>query len=180
MNEEFTGNIFLGLGANTGNRLMFLKTAVQMLEEDPYTRIVKVSSVYESEPYGLKEQDNFLNAVVMIATRRDLFELHKWIKDLEVRIGRHEGPRWGPREIDIDLLFYNDVTYSDVRLTVPHKEVLLRDFVLIPLKEISGEFVHPGEGVRIADIETGKIEKLIFATHKTALSDRSGENIDGV
>jgi 2-amino-4-hydroxy-6-hydroxymethyldihydropteridine diphosphokinase len=140
----------------------YLRNAVDMIKDDSLSVIDNISSVYESIPYGLKEQDNFLNAVIEISSARSLQDLSKWIKTVEKAIGRIEGPRWGPREIDIDLLFYGDVVYSDEKLTVPHKEILLRDFVIIPLKEIAPGFQHPVTGQVIADIDTWNVEELII------------------
>ncbi|MGE5399875.1 MAG: 2-amino-4-hydroxy-6-hydroxymethyldihydropteridine diphosphokinase [Ignavibacteriales bacterium] len=172
-----TENIFLGLGSNKGDRLSFLREAVQKIGADKETMIVRFSSVYETEPYGLKEQDYFYNAVIQIVSNRSLAELRPWIKNLEKEIGRVEGPKWGPREIDIDLLFYNDMVYSDELLTVPHKEVLLRDFVLVPLAEIAPDFIHPVINRKISDIDTGKLEHLIIKKYSTDLLNYSGENI---
>jgi 2-amino-4-hydroxy-6-hydroxymethyldihydropteridine diphosphokinase len=162
-------NIFLGLGSNKGDRIGFLQTAVDRIKDDPLSSIGKVSSVYESIPYGLKEQDNFLNAVIEISSERNLQELSLWIKKLEKEIGRVEGPRWGPREIDIDLLFYDNVVFSDPKLTVPHKEILLRDFVIVPLKEIAPGFQHPVTGQTMGSIDTGTVEELIIKKFATNL-----------
>ncbi|MGE5352234.1 MAG: 2-amino-4-hydroxy-6-hydroxymethyldihydropteridine diphosphokinase [Acidobacteriota bacterium] len=162
-------NIFLGLGSNKGNRIDYLKEAVSRIRADRKTRVEKVSSVYETEPYGLKEQNPFLNAVIQISSERSLMDLHPWIKSLEKEIGRIEGPKWGPREIDIDLLFYNDTIFSSERLTVPHKEVLLRDFVLVPLQEIAPEFEHPVLKKKVSQISTSELEKLILKKLSTEL-----------
>lgn len=164
-----TENIFLGLGSNKGNRIDYLKAAVEKIRADRETKVEKISSVYETEPYGLKEQNPFLNAVIQISSERSLLELHPWIKNLEKEIGRQEGPKWGPREIDIDLLFYNDTVFSSERLTVPHKEVLLRDFVLVPLLEIAPEFEHPVIKKKVSEISTGDLEKLILNKLSTEL-----------
>lgn len=154
-------NIFLGLGSNKGDRFSFLKKAVDRIISDSLTQVEKVSSVYETIPYGVKEQDNFFNAVIKIKSARKLKELLLWIKNLEKEIGRVEGSKWGPREIDIDLLFYDNVIFEDETLKVPHKEVLLRDFVIVPLAEIAGEFVHPVTGQFIKDIDKNNVEKLV-------------------
>lgn len=164
-----TNNIFLGLGSNKGDRLSYLKEAVSKIRADGKSRVEKISSVYETEPYGLKEQNQFLNAVIQISSERSLMELHPWIKNLEKEIGRKEGPKWGPREIDIDLLFYNDTVFSSEKLTVPHKEVLLRDFVLVPLEEIAPEFEHPVLRKKISEISTGQLEHLILKKLSTDL-----------
>ncbi|HEX2868448.1 MAG TPA: 2-amino-4-hydroxy-6-hydroxymethyldihydropteridine diphosphokinase [Ignavibacteriales bacterium] len=164
-----TNNIFLGLGSNKGDRLAYLKEAVSKIRADRMTQVDRISSVYETEPYGLKEQNQFLNAVIQISSERSLEELHPWIKSLEKEIGRKEGPKWGPREIDIDLLFYNDTVFSSQKLTVPHKEVLLRDFVLVPLEEIAPEFEHPVLRKKISEIGTAQLEQLILKKFSTEL-----------
>lgn len=170
-------NIFLGLGSNKGDRLGFLKTAVNKINSDENTKVEAFSSVYETEPYGCKEQNFFLNAVIKISSERTLKELCPWIKALEREIGRIEGPKWGPREIDIDLLFYNDSIYSDERLTVPHREILLRDFVLVPLKEIAPEFEHPVIKTKIRDIDVSKLEQLIIKKYSIDLLENTGDSI---
>lgn len=164
-------NIYLGLGSNKGDRLSYLKAAVAKINGDEKTLFKGFSSVYETEPYGLKEQNLFFNAVIQISSERSLEELCLWIKALEREIGRQDGPKWGPREIDIDLLFYNDTIYSDHRLTVPHKEVLCRDFVLVPLIEIAPEFEHPVIKTKIKDIDISHIEKLIIKKYSINLLD---------
>jgi 2-amino-4-hydroxy-6-hydroxymethyldihydropteridine diphosphokinase len=151
--------------------------AVDKIRSDEKTAVDLCSSVYETEPYGLKEQNFFLNAVIKIRSERTLKELSPWIKTLEREIGRQEGPKWGPREIDIDLLFYNNTIFSDERMTVPHREVLLRDFVLVPLNEIAPEFEHPGIKKKIKDIDVSKLEKLVIKKYSIDLLDFTGDNI---
>jgi len=168
-------NIFLGIGSNKGNKIEYLASAVQKLNSDEFCKVEKVSSIYESEPYGVKEQDTFFNAVVQLRSERNLFELHSLIKKFEKEIGRIESSKWGPREIDIDLLFFGNEIYSDEKLTVPHKEILLRDFVIIPLKEIAPEFIHPKAQIKIKEIDLNKIEKLIFKKIEIDLKNFLGE-----
>lgn len=152
-------NIFLGLGSNRGDRFSYLKSAVQKIKENFI--LEEYSSVYETEPFGYKEQEHFYNAVVKINTSLPLKELCPLIKKLEIETGRIPGQRWGPREIDIDLLFYNDMVYSDEKLTIPHKEFLLRDFVIVPMQEIAPDFIHPVNGIKMKDIDLTGIENLI-------------------
>ncbi len=161
-----TNDIFLGLGSNKGNKIEFIRSAIEILKADPKIKIESASSLYESEPYGLKEQDTFFNAVIKIKSSYDLHELHAKIKSVEKEIGRQNGTKWGPREIDIDLLFFGKTIFSDEKLTVPHKEILLRDFVIIPLSEISENFVHPQTEKKLSEVDLSKIEKLIFKKHE--------------
>ena len=97
-------NVFLGIGSNVGDRLHFLAEAVRKVKGLPATSIVKVSSVYKTEPVGVKNQDDFLNAVVWVQTTVALAVFHSRMKKIEKEMGRVERIRWGPREIDIDIL----------------------------------------------------------------------------
>ncbi|RJP61735.1 MAG: 2-amino-4-hydroxy-6-hydroxymethyldihydropteridine diphosphokinase [Ignavibacteriales bacterium] len=172
MNNGFismTENIFLGIGSNKGDRLQYLKNAVQEIKLATDTVLEKASSVYESEPYGHKEQNNFYNAVLKIKSSRSFNSFCPWIKELEKKIGRIPGEKWGPREIDIDLIFFDDLVYNDGCLIVPHKEIMLRDFVLMPMIEIAPDFIHPVEKIKMKDVELDKIEKLIFKKVDTNL-----------
>jgi len=155
-------NIFLGIGSNKGDRLNYLKTAVREINLECDTLVEAVSSVYESEPYGNKEQDPFYNAVVKIKSSKSFNSFCPWIKELEKKIGRKPGEKWGPREIDIDLIFFDDLVFNDGCLVVPHKEMMVRDFVVIPMVEIAPDFIHPVEKIRMKNISQDKIEKLIF------------------
>jgi len=159
-------NIFLGLGSNRGDRLNYLKQAAKVIKCDELCRVKVVSSVYESEPYGNKQQEYFLNVVLNISSDRSLKDLGLWIKNLEKEIGRIPGEKWGPREIDIDLLFFDHSVYKDDNVLVPHKELLLRDFVVVPMREIAPEFIHPVEKIKMKDVDLNKIEKLIFRRYK--------------
>lgn len=121
-----------------------------------------MSSVYETKPYGVKEQGNFYNAAAKIRTDYDLVELFYFLKSIEMDLGRTEKEKWGPREIDLDILFYNDEIYHDEILNVPHTEIEKRDFVLIPLCEIEQELVHPVSHKKICEYDKKKIENHII------------------
>jgi len=145
-------NVFLGIGSYVGDRVQFLAGAVRKIREIPETRIVKVSSVYETEPVGVKSQDAFLNAVVWIQTPMALTVFHSRMKMIEKEIGRVERFRWGPREIDIDVLMYGDHVINGSAIVVPHKEMVNRKFVLKPFAEISPETIHPSEHKTIKEL----------------------------
>ena len=143
---------FIALGTNKGNRLDNLKKAVRCFENDAKTTVIKKSLIYETKPFGYREQGDFLNAVIKINTNYLLKDLFNFIKEIEKRLGRTESFRWGPREIDIDILFYDDLVHSDDVITIPHPGIPERDFVLIPLSEIEPELVHPVLKKKISDI----------------------------
>ena len=123
-----------------------------MIDSNPYCEVEAVSSIYESAPYGEIEQGEFFNAVFKIKTYLELKELFKFLKLVETQVGRKVTTKWGPREIDLDILFYNDLIFSDNQITVPHKDLLNRDFVLVPLNEIAPDLIHPSMNKKISEI----------------------------
>jgi 2-amino-4-hydroxy-6-hydroxymethyldihydropteridine diphosphokinase len=134
--------IVLGLGSNIGNntsREDNIATAIKLLDSHPRITVEKISSLYETEPVGLKEQPSFINAVIVIKTDLLPLELLDVCLAVEKKMGRVRELRWGPRNIDIDLLVYNDVTMTDAALELPHPRMAERKFVLIPLAEIADE-----------------------------------------
>jgi len=154
--------VFLGLGSNKGDRLDYLRRATGFIESNGKCRVIGVSSVYETTPYGPIEQENYYNAVAEIETGMNLNDLHNFVKDSEIKIGRGSGEvKWGPREIDIDILFYNNLIYKSDLLKVPHNEILQRDFVIIPLVEIAPGFIHPEMKQELGKIDLSKIKKHI-------------------
>lgn len=133
----------LGLGSNLGDREQYLKTAVDQLSKDDYIKVKKVSSYIETEPYGPVDQPDFLNAAVLVETLYTAEELLMVTSDIEQDAKRERIIHWGPRTLDIDILLFDDEIISTERLTVPHKEMHLRDFVLRPADEIAPYLMHP-------------------------------------
>jgi len=143
---------FLGLGSNLGNRLVSLRSAVDRIAGLNNTRIANVSSVYETEPYGVKDQPDFLNAVIGIETDLSVEELQRHLKSIEQEAGRIRRAKWGPREIDIDILFFGSRRIEGGILTVPHPGVAERRFVLEPLAEVSPDFIHPVTQMTVSEL----------------------------
>jgi|GEM_PF-2984155 2-amino-4-hydroxy-6-hydroxymethyldihydropteridine diphosphokinase len=133
-----------------------------MISSEPKCRLLKLSSIYETAPFGDKNQDNFYNGAAEIETDFDLFDFLAFLKDTEKIIGRRPGQKNGPREIDLDILFYNNLVYSDDKITIPHKGIIYRDFVLVPLCEIASSFIHPVINKKICEIEMLDEEKYIL------------------
>lgn len=148
-------HVFIGLGSNVGDRLHYLRQAVEALAKLEGTRVKKTSSVYATEPVGVKEQAEFLNAVVEIETVLEMRRLYTSLKEIERALGRTPRQRWGPREIDLDILYYNDVVLNEPELKIPHPEISNRRFVLTPLAEIAPEFVDPIQNLTILDMLQG-------------------------
>lgn len=147
-----TYRVFLGLGSNVGEREKFLSRAVARLKKVQSIKLVWASSVYETDAVGKTDQPRFLNAVLEIETALEPRELFAEVKSIEQQVGRTESERWGPREIDIDILLYDGLVFSDDVVTVPHPELERRKFVLVPLKEIAPDLVHPVNGMTMEEL----------------------------
>lgn len=132
---------YVGLGSNVGDRLSNLRRALAECEARGII-VQKASSVYETEPVGPPQPD-FLNAVVEVSTELRPEELIRALKQIELDLGRSPGERWGPREIDLDLLLYGDEVVTESTLKVPHPQMLGRAFVLVPLLEIAPRVAMP-------------------------------------
>lgn len=164
--------VFLGLGSNLGHREKYLNTAVAHLKNLKDTRIVWASAIYESEPYGNLDQPKFLNAALEIETALTPKELCAEVKAIERLVGRTSSERWGPREIDIDVLVYDGLVFQDETVTVPHPEMEKRKFVLVPMKEIAPDLVHPINGMTMEELlaackDTGRV---VQSHHKILLT----------
>ena len=133
---------YVALGSNLGDREENLRNALKHLEANA-VRVVKVSTFIETEPYGVTDQPGFVNAVCQVETKLKPLELLRLLLKIELEMGRVRLRRWGERNIDLDLLLYEDVCVVSEELTLPHPDMQNRDFVLLPLAEIAGEVVHP-------------------------------------
>lgn len=135
-------DIYLGLGTNMGDKKGNLFRAIEMLDERG-VKVLEKSSIYETEPIGIKEQDWFLNMAVMVETDLSPEELLKVINEIEAEMGRERNLKWGPRVIDIDILLYGRKGIETDELQIPHRFLAERKFVLEPLNEIAGGVTHP-------------------------------------
>jgi len=135
--------VFLSLGSNKGNRFQNLIFAILKISQLSSTKIKKMSSIYETEPYGVQNQNKFLNIVISILTSLSPAELQRKLVSIERELGRKTKGDLQPREIDIDILFYDDEIIQQTDLQIPHYDLHNRRFVLIPLLEIEPNFIHP-------------------------------------
>jgi len=129
--------IGLGLGSNIGDKPGNIRKALALLQERGIARIVATSSIYRTPPWGYVDQDFFANACALAQTRLGPLELLAATNALERDMGREASVRWGPRLIDIDILFHGDAPFENAQLTLPHKDLFERAFVLTPLAEIA-------------------------------------------
>lgn len=134
--------VWIALGSNMGEGRKNLDLAIKMMNERGVL-VEKVSTYIETEPYGYTEQDNFVNAVCIAETKFSPRELLEVLLKIELDMGRVRIIKWGPRIIDLDILFYEDLIIDEEDLKVPHIEIQKRSFVLEPVNEISPDKIHP-------------------------------------
>jgi len=147
---------FIGIGSNLGDRKANFLEAMDRIQKVPSTRIVKQSSLYESEPLG-DAKTWFVNAVVELETECSADELLKRLKQIEAAMGRKRvrGKRWGSRIIDLDILFFDNEIINKRTLKVPHPELHNRRFVLAPLSELAPQLIHPKLSVSVSELLAG-------------------------
>ncbi|MCX7695914.1 MAG: 2-amino-4-hydroxy-6-hydroxymethyldihydropteridine diphosphokinase [Caloramator sp.] len=134
--------VFIAFGSNIGDRYETVKRAFELIEENGM-KIIKKSNIYETEPYGYKNQPPFINGVILVETELTCREVLERLLQIEKQLGRERIIRWGPRTIDLDIIFYNCEIYNEEDLKVPHPDMQNREFVLKPLCDIEPDFVHP-------------------------------------
>ena len=134
---------YIGFGSNIGDRLGHIQNAIDTLSKTEGITLKKISSIYKTDPVGYEAQAQFLNGVAAIQTDLPPLSLLRTLKDIEAVVGRQHRIRWGPREIDLDILIYGDLCLQTEKLVIPHPEMHLRRFVLAPLAEIAPDLVHP-------------------------------------
>lgn len=134
--------VYLGLGSNLGNREENLKIAQCFIEEN-FGTIISLSSIYETAAWGLTEQNAFLNQVICVETKLPAIKVLQIVLEIEKSMGRIRELKWGARIIDIDILYYANKIVTLPNLSIPHPFIEERRFVLVPLCEIAGEFIHP-------------------------------------
>lgn len=145
--------VYLALGSNMGNRAANLKEAIAALP--PQMEVKARSKVYETPPWGFAEQEKFLNQVVKVDTYVQPEALMKHLKRLEVALGRKPSFQNGPRLIDIDILFYDNLVLETPTITIPHPRAHERGFVLMPLMDVAPDLMHPVKGRSVRDLLAG-------------------------
>lgn len=140
-------DVAIGLGSNIGQKAANIARAIELLVEGDEVRLVAVSRLYRSEPWGVLEQDWFVNAAVTVATRLAPDRLLARCQSVEAAMGRVREKRWGPRVIDVDILTYRDLAMRTASLTIPHPLIAERAFVLLPLKDVAPDTKIGGRGI---------------------------------
>lgn len=135
-------NIFLSLGSNSGDSHQNLLAAIKCMDNSNL-KILKCSHIYKTEPWGKKNQNDFYNCAVEIETNHSPWKLKNILKEIELALGKNIMERWGERTIDIDIIFYGKKIIFEKNLIIPHPRFHQRNFVLIPLCDISKDFIDP-------------------------------------
>lgn len=143
--------VYLGIGSNIGNREENCNKAINLIKKFGIS-IKKQSQMYETEPWGLKDQSKFINMALEIETNKTPDELFNTLKQIEKTMGRADEIKWGPRIIDLDILLYDDLIKKTAVLEMPHPLMHERDFVLKPLSEIAPDKRHPVFNKKIKDL----------------------------
>ncbi len=154
--------VYIALGTNLGDRKTNLRAAIEAMPPD--VMVITESHVYETPPWGYEDQPAFLNMVVKAETGLEPEALLKYLKQLEGKLGRESNFRWGPRLIDLDILFYDDLIIDTPPLVIPHPRLHKRAFVLVPLKDVAPDLVHPVIEKKIsalqADVDAQGIKRI--------------------
>ena len=150
--EKSWHKVYIAFGSNMGDREENIQKAVQSLEEAREFRNLKVSSMYPSYPYGGVEQDSFINGALYAETYLEPAELLRFLQEMERKSGRKKTIHWGPRTLDLDILFYDDLILDEEELQIPHKDIVNRDFVLFPMMEIGRFKRHPVSGKTVEEM----------------------------
>jgi len=157
--------VFIGLGSNLGDRVDYLYRALVEIANSRQIIVKKCSSIYETEPVGKNDQPQFLNMVAELESTLLPQELLWRLKEIEGVLGRTHAEHWGPREIDLDILYYGSEVLNDGKLQLPHPEIANRRFVLVPMNEIAGEYFDPMKQRTAKELlqccsDTGTVRKI--------------------
>ena len=139
--------VFIALGSNLNTPIYHVEKGIRDINHLLNTKVLKRSSLYKSKPIGPQNQRDYINAVIKIETLQEPIELLDSLQDIEIQHHRRKTKRWGPRTLDLDILIFNELEFNHKRLIIPHPEMINRDFVLIPLYEVTNyNFMIPKYG----------------------------------
>lgn len=167
----YSYDCYISFGSNLGDRVDFIKKALQLLNASDKIQLISVSSFYETPPWGKLDQPGFINGAACLRTSLSIYELLHLCQAIELQLGRERHERWGPRTIDIDLLWADGIESDLPELRLPHPYMLERLFVLIPLQEIAPDLVIAGNGLayHVTKLENGSNEQITLAVPREQL-----------
>lgn len=162
---------YLGLGTNMGDKQAYLKEACKIISDNPNINIVKISKVYKTKAWGYTNQDDFLNICIEVDTNLSPEELLEVCHEVENKLNRVRVIRWGPRTIDVDILFFNNIISTDENLILPHPRIKERAFVLIPLMDLNKELVIDNKTISyyLSNLEKEELKQVEEVDIKIAI-----------
>lgn len=143
---------YIAVGSNLGDRRQHMAEAVEKINDNPFCYVTKKADIIETKPVGYTDQNDFLNGCIEIKTLFEPFELLEFLHEIEDGDGRTHDIHWGPRTIDLDIIFYDDIVLDTPSLTIPHKEMKKRYFVLKPLSDIAPKLRHSVTGETVSEL----------------------------
>lgn len=153
---------YIALGSNMGDKGRYLTEAIGKIDKNPLCRVLQTADFIRTTPYGVTEQEEFLNSAICIETLLEPEELLDFLQTIEAEANRVRQLRWGPRTLDLDILFFDDRVIRSERLLIPHADMKNRDFVLVPLMQLNPWMVHPVTGKTVEEMLEELTEKHII------------------
>ena len=164
--------VYLAFGSNMGDRRAYIDEALNSIKAHPHFRNIKVSDCFTTAPYGGVEQEDFLNGVLEAETMMTPGQLLSYLHQLEAQAGRERRVHWGPRTLDLDILFYGKEIVEEEDLQIPHKDLANRDFVLMPMMQLAPFFIHPVTGKTVEEMAEELKERQKKTRRKGEQDDR--------
>ena len=155
---------YIAYGSNEGESLEIIEAALKDIDEDKACKILKKSETMRSTPYGGVEQNIFYNGAFVLETYLEPYNLLEFLQTIEAKYKRKREVHWGPRTLDLDIIFYDKLVIDDAHLVVPHPDMAKRDFVLEPLRSIAGNYRHPLLGMTVSEMADKVGEKHIITS----------------
>ena len=165
LGEKEMNRAYIGLGTNMGDRKVYLRQACKMLNEHEQINILKISKIYETKAWGYIQQEDFLNICVEIDTLLQPMQLLSVCHQIEENLNRKRTIRWGPRTIDVDILFFNNLISKDENLILPHPRIKERAFVIIPLMDLNTDLLIENKSIayyfsKLSEEERNQVKEL--------------------
>lgn len=173
--EKKLTSVYIGIGSNLGDRFEQIFRAIKYLAFSRDTLLAEISKIYETKAWGVTEQPDFLNCVVKIETYLTKLEIFLQLKEIETLLNRQKREKWREREIDLDILFFGSDILNSEFLVIPHKSMLERDFVIVPLLEIEPDIVHPVFKKKVSDLWNKSDKSFILGVHDYQIFYENGE-----
>jgi len=173
--ERKLSSAYIGLGSNLDDRFDQIFKAIKLIGFSRDTFLAEVSKVYETKAWGVEDQPDFLNCVIKIETYLSKLEVYLQLKEIESLLNRQKREKWREREIDLDLLMFNDDVLEATFLVIPHKAMLERDFVVVPLLEIEPDIVHPVLKKKVSEVWNKSNKSYILGEYDYQILIANGE-----